>query len=80
MIDIRELARLFVYDPAACEKFISSIIDSVDIDKSGTLSFSEFLMLMVKQEGLEGVKQAFQVKNKCYISAPTLSGPHGLNF
>ena len=64
MIDIRELARLFVYDPAACEKFISSIIDSVDIDKSGTLSFSEFLMLMVKQEGLEGVKQAFQVKNK----------------
>ena len=33
MIDIRELARLFVYDPDACENFISKIIDSVDIDK-----------------------------------------------
>ena len=29
--------------------------------KSGTLSFSEFLTLMVKQEGLDGVKHAFQV-------------------
>ena len=50
-----------MYDPDACEKFITKIIDSVDIDNSGTLNFSEFLMLMVKQEGLDGVKAAFQV-------------------
>ena len=33
----------------------------VDIDNSGNLSFSEFLMLMVKTEGVEGVRAAFQV-------------------
>ena len=73
-IDVRELARLFVYDPTACEKFISHgnqrgarrdedislVIDSVDVDNSGTLNFTEFLMLMVKTEGLEGVRHVFQ--------------------
>ena len=65
-IDVRELARLFVYDPDACEKFITKIIDSVDIDNSGTLNFSEFLMLMVKTEGLDGVRAAFQVKKDIF--------------
>jgi len=59
-VDVRELARLFVYDPRACEKFVKKIIDTVDIDNSGNLSFSEFLMLMVKTEGVEGVRAAFQ--------------------
>ena len=36
------------------------MIKSVDIDNSGNLSFAEFLMLMVKTEGVEGVKLAFQ--------------------
>ena len=62
MIDVRELARLFWYDPDACEEFIKKIIHSVDIDNSGTLSFNEFLVLMVKTDGLESVKQAFQVQ------------------
>ena len=35
----------------------------VDIDNSGNLSFSEFLMLMVKTEGVEGVRAAFQVRH-----------------
>ena len=61
---MRELARLFVYDPDACEHFIGKVIHSVDIDNSGTLNFSEFLMLMVKNEGLDGVRQAFQVNSR----------------
>ena len=60
VVDVRELARLFVYDPRACEKFVKKVIQSVDIDNSGNLSFAEFLMLMVKTEGVEGVKSAFQ--------------------
>ena len=36
------------------------VIDSVDVDNSGTLNFTEFLMLMVKTEGLEGVRHVFQ--------------------
>ena len=31
----------------------------MDIDNSGNLNFAEFLMLMVKTEGVEGVKIAF---------------------
>ena len=27
-VDVRELARLFVYDPRACEKFVKKIIDT----------------------------------------------------
>ena len=27
-MDVRELARLFVYDPRACEKFVKKIIDT----------------------------------------------------
>ena len=104
-MDVRELARLFVYDPRACEKFVKKIIDTgrvcqlipnrkalwcqnyllgeqkvdkpvkVDIDNSGNLSFSEFLMLMVKTEGVEGVRAAFQVSH-----ADTLSFKSPLKF
>ena len=80
-MDVRELARLFVYDPLACETFIGKIIDTVDMDSNGALrsdkifsfftiffyekklsmqSFPEFLMLMCKTEGIDGVKAAFQ--------------------
>ena len=31
----------------------------MDIDNSGNLNFAEFLMLMVKTEGVEGVRIAF---------------------
>ena len=34
---MRELARLFVYDPLACETFIGKIIDTVDMDSNGAL-------------------------------------------
>ena len=47
----------------------------VDIDNSGNLSFSEFLMLMVKTEGVEGVRAAFQVSHATFISLKSL-----LNF
>ena len=47
----------------------------VDIDNSGNLSFSEFLMLMVKTEGVEGVRAAFQVSH-----ADTLPFKSPLNF
>ena len=39
---------------------ISKVIHSVDVDHSGDLSFAEFLMLMVKTEGVEGVKVIFK--------------------
>merc|ERR1711970_412434 len=60
LIDVRELARLFVYDPRACEEFVRRIIDTVDIDENGKLSFSEFIILMVRTDGMDGVKAAFQ--------------------
>ena len=47
----------------------------VDIDNSGNLSFSEFLMLMVKTEGVEGVRAAFQVSHATFIPLKSL-----LNF
>ena len=47
----------------------------VDIDNSGNLSFSEFLMLMVKTEGVEGVRAAFQVSH-----VDTLPFKSPLNF
>ena len=56
LIDVRELARLFVYDPQACEEFVRRIIDTVDIDENGKLSFSEFIILMVRNDGMDGVK------------------------
>jgi len=45
-----------VYDPQACEEFVRRIIDTVDIDENGKLSFSEFIILMVRNDGMDGVK------------------------
>ena len=41
-MDVRELARLFVYDPLACEAFIGKIIDTVDMDSNGALRLDSF--------------------------------------
>ena len=60
---VSNLSRRFVLCGNIKINFIlnfTQVIKSVDIDNSGNLSFAEFLMLMVKTEGVEGVKLAFQ--------------------
>jgi Ca2+-binding EF-hand superfamily protein len=47
-IDLQSLNNIFERDLEAVEKFLESIMNSVDLDNGGTLNFAEFLVLMVK--------------------------------
>ncbi|CAG5112039.1 Oidioi.mRNA.OKI2018_I69.chr2.g6298.t1.cds [Oikopleura dioica] len=58
-IDLQSLNKLFEQDLEAVEKFLEGIMNSVDLDNGGTLNFAEFLVLMVKQHGVNGVQRAF---------------------
>ena len=42
-VDVRELARLFVYDPRACEKFVKKVIDT-GMDLSTVLYSKRFVL------------------------------------
>ena len=46
-------------DLQGTENFLESVIDSVDLGSGGTLNFAEFLVLMVKQQGVNGVQRTF---------------------
>ena len=41
------------------ERFLQKMIQHIDLDNSGTLNFAEFLILLVKQQGVDGVQRAF---------------------
>merc|ERR1712150_435682 len=58
-IDVKELADILSNDMVGVERFLQKMIQHVDLDNSGTLNFAEFLILMVKQHGVNGVQRAF---------------------
>jgi len=58
-IDVKDLAKVFEMDLQGTENFLESVIDSVDLGSGGTLNFAEFLVLMVKQQGVNGVQRTF---------------------
>ena len=49
---------LFATDHSATEKFVEGIINHLDL-QTGSMNFEEFLVLMVQQQGVEGVQNAF---------------------
>ena len=50
---------IFEADLQGTEKFLEQIIDHVDLERNATLNFAEFLVLMVKSQGVNGVQRAF---------------------
>ena len=41
------------------EQFLEKMIDHIELSTTGTLNFAEFLVLMVKSQGVNGVQHAF---------------------
>lgn len=58
-IDVTELSKVFETDMKGTEQFLEKMIDHVELSSTGTLNFAEFLVLMVKSQGVNGVQRAF---------------------
>ena len=58
-IDVTELSKVFETDMQGTEQFLERMIDHVEFSSTGTLNFAEFLVLMVKSQGVNGVQRAF---------------------
>ena len=46
------------------EKFLEAIMDTIEVDQEKKLSFAEFLVIMVKRNGVNGVQNAFLSQDK----------------
>lgn len=59
VLELGQLTAIFEADLQGTEKFLEQIIDHVDLERNATLNFAEFLVLMVKSQGVNGVQRAF---------------------
>lgn len=50
---------MFESDLSGTERFLEQMINHVELETGGSLNFAEFLVLMVKQQGVNGVQRAF---------------------
>ncbi|CAG5109928.1 Oidioi.mRNA.OKI2018_I69.chr2.g4397.t1.cds [Oikopleura dioica] len=63
-VPVDSLNNLFAKDPVAIEKFLEAIMDTIEVDQEKKLSFAEFLVIMVKRKGVNGVQNAFLSQDK----------------
>ena len=58
-VDIVQLSKLMSQDITGVENYLSSSVADIDLGESANLNFSQFLILMVKKLGVDGVQKAF---------------------